>query len=459
MTVGFERAIVVGAGVGGLLAAAALARRYDRVTVIERDRLPDVPLHRRGVPQDEQMHAILAIGQEAFEDLVPGVAGEFLRAGAAWYDSPRGIASLSSQGWAARGPSEAWIYGIRRVVLEDALRRKVAEIPNISVVQGQVVGVHSIPGSGRVSGVILRGIGRPLVEADLVVDASGRTSHATAWLAEIGLEPPAAQEIVNGISYATAVVRLPDGALRDDIQGFLIPPLPESPTGAVLLPCDNGLHQLVALSQTDEPAPATRDELIAHLESVRSPVVAEVAQHADFLTEPKPFRIRGSRRRLFEDMPVHPEGFVALGDAVLALNPIYGQGMSVAAVEARIMRDIVLEATSDVGLAARIQRAFRPTLDFVFTGVVKSDSAFPSAMLHGIERPEPATSKVLGALATEDWKTAVALRYAGHYFTTDPLASPEIRTRARAWAASGRRPRRTDPRDIPRAFDGAPLPR
>ena len=455
---GFDHAIVIGAGIGGLLSAAALSRRYGRVTVIERDRLPEVPLHRRGVPQDEQMHAILAIGQESFEDLVPGVAGEFLRAGAAWYDSPRGIASLSSQGWAARGPSEAWIYGIRRVVLEDALRRKVTEIPEVQIVEGKVVGLHGGT-SERVGGIILKGIGRPHLEADLVVDASGRTSHAPDWLVELGFTPPAEQEIVNTVSYSTALVRLPEGTLRDDIQGYLIPPLPDSPNGAVLLPCDNGLHQIVALTQSDSPPPATRDELIVHLEDVRSPVVAEVARVADFLGDPKPFRIRGSRRRRFEDMPAHPDGFLAVGDAVLALNPIYGQGMSVAAVEARIMRDMVVEATDAAGLAGRIQEAFHPTLDFVFDSVVRSDGAFPSAMLRGLERPVPPTSKVITALATEDWKTAVALRYAGHYFTAEPLQAPEIRRRARAWVASGRKPRRADPRDIPRAFDGTPLPR
>ncbi|MEI3866987.1 FAD-dependent monooxygenase [Microbacterium sp. CCNWLW134] len=455
---GFDHAIVIGAGIGGLLSAAALSRRYGNVTVIERDRLPDVPLHRRGVPQDEQMHAILAIGQESFEDLVPGVAGEFLRAGAAWYDSPRGIASLSSQGWAARGPSEAWIYGIRRVVLEDALRRKVTEIPQVRIVEGQVVGLHP-GGEDAVRGIVLKGIGRPHLHADLVVDASGRTSHASDWLAELGFVPPPEQEIVNTVSYATAVVRLAPGTLRDDIQGYLIPPLPESPHGAVLLPCDNGLHQIVALSQSDSPPPATRERLIAHLEAVRSPVVAEAARRADFLGDPKPFRIRGSRRRRFEDMPVRPDGFVAIGDAVLALNPIYGQGMSVAAVEARTMRDILLETADATGAAGRIQEAFRPTLDFVFDSVVRSDGVFPGAMLHGLERPAAPKSRVLGALATEDWKTAVALRYAGHYFSAEPLQAPEIRSRARAWAASGRKPRRHDPRDIPRAFDGAPLPR
>ncbi|WP_322411988.1 FAD-dependent oxidoreductase [Microbacterium invictum] len=454
---GFDHAVVIGAGIGGLLSAAALSRRYDRVTVIERDRLPDMPLHRRGVPQDEQMHAILAIGQESFEDLVPGVAGEFLRAGAAWYDSPRGIASLSSQGWAARGPSEAWIYGIRRVVLEDALRRKVLEIPRVRIVEGQVVALH--PAARGVGGIVLKGIGRPHLDADLVVDASGRNSHAPAWLDELGFPPPPEQEIVNPVGYSTALVRLPPGALRDDIQGYLIPPLPDSPTGAVVLPCDNGLHQIVALTQSDTAPPATREDLIAHLEGVRSPVVAELARRADFLGDPKPFRIRGSRRRRFEDMAPHPEGFVAVGDAVLALNPIYGQGMSVAAVEARAMRDILLDAADSTGLAARIQEAFRPTLDFVFGSVVRSDGAFPAAMLHGLERPDPPKSHVLGALATEDWKTAVALRYAGHYFTAEPVQAPEIRSRARAWASSGRTPRRSDPRDIPRAHDGAPLPR
>ncbi|WP_019182384.1 hypothetical protein, partial [Microbacterium yannicii] len=225
----FEHAVVIGAGIGGLLSAAALAPRFTRVTIVERDELPVDPTHRRGVPQGEQMHALLAIGQDAFEELLPGIGRAWADAGAAWFDSTRDVASFSSQGWTARGPSEAWTFGIRRIVLESVVRERVRAIPNVTIVQGTVTGLHASDDSRRVTGVTVRASEPAVIAADLVVDSSGRTSHAAQWIAGLGYEPPAEHEIVSDIVYSTVVVRLPADALRADIRGILAPPTPADP--------------------------------------------------------------------------------------------------------------------------------------------------------------------------------------------------------------------------------------
>lgn len=456
---GFDHAVVVGAGIGGLLAAAALSARYGRVTIVERDELPSTAAHRRGVPQGEQMHSILAIGQAAAEDLLPGVAAALSDAGGLWYDSPHDTASLNALGWTARGPSEAWIYGIRRYVLEHVIREQVRALPNVEVVRGRAVGLLSTPDRRRVMGLTLKDALDDHITADLVVDSSGRTSHAAVWVAALGYEPPAEEELVSDITYSTVVIRLPEGALPEGLRGVLAPPTPENLYGAVLLPCDNGLHQIAALGQNNTTPPTDRDGYIDHLARANSPIIAEIARSAEFIGPPKPFKIRGTRRRRWEDMADRPEGFVVVGDAVLALNPIYGQGMSVAAVEALRMRDIVTSADGDRGLARRIQESFRPTIDFPFSTGVTNDARFEGSTAIGFTPPAAPATGVITALATEDWQIAVALRYAGHFFTLDPLRRPEVAQKMRAWASAGRAVRPFDPERVPPAFEGEPLPR
>ncbi|WP_157525377.1 hypothetical protein [Microbacterium yannicii] len=184
-----------------------------------------------------------------------------------------------------------------------------------------------------------------------------------------------------------------------------------------------------------------------------------MARRAEFVGDPKPFKIRGTRRLRWEDMASRPEGFVAIGDAVLALNPIYGQGMSVAAVEALAMRDAIAASDDVAGLAGRIQESFRTTLDFVFDSGLRSDAHYPATTVHGVEVPLPPKSRVLGAAATEDWKVAVAMRYVSHGFSAEPLQRPEIQARVRARMASKRPARPHDPAVIPKPFAGTPLPR
>ncbi|GAA0608757.1 FAD-dependent monooxygenase [Sporichthya brevicatena] len=447
-------ALVLGGSIAGLLAAAALSPHVETVTLVEREDLLDP--NRRGVPQGTQVHALLGAGQRAMAALLPGIVDDLVTAGGRLVDSPHEVAIYGAQGWAGRVPSEAHVVFMRRPVLETVVRRRVLALPNVRVVTGVVSGLTG--GSDRITGATLQG-GETLT-ADLVVDATGRNSKATDWLADFGFPAPATKELRSYVGYATATVRLPDGVFPPGVVGILSHPHPGALRGSAVVPCDNGLYQVAALGMMKADPPKDREGFQAHLEAAPSRLVAEVAAKAEFVEEPTVYKVRGSLRRMWEELPAHPPGFLAIGDAVMSFNPLYGQGMSVAASEARILHDILREndaraGVADHGLAARAQAAFTPVVDTVFGMVVSTDAHYPGAELEGVTAPDPEAvrfGRALSQLATEDPEVALALKTAGHFFDTAPLRSPGIAEKVAAWLADGRTPAAQDPTVIPPAL-------
>lgn len=450
----FERACVIGGSIAGLLAAAALSRSFRQVTIIERDDLPDEPRNRRGVPQGSQVHALLAVGQNAMEELLPGVGGEFEDAGGLMVDSPADIAVFGSQGWAGRVASEARVICMRRPVLEWTLRKRVAQLANVSFVQASASGLVGSDDCSRVVGVSLRGGEPDSIESDLVIDASGRGSRAGAWLEDLGYQKPEEYALRSYIGYATVPVKLPPDAMPDGVAGVLAHPNPGNLRGAAVVPCDNGLHQVAALGMMRSDPPSDAEAFLAHLDSAPSPLVGEIARKAEFLDDVTTYRMPGSRRRLYEELERRPDGFVVMGDAAMSFNPLYGQGMSVAAVEAAQLNQVLTEADGEMisGLAMHIQRSLRSTIDTVFGMVVSTDSQYPGAELRGVEAPSDEAltyGRVLSQLATEDAEASLALKYAAHYFTTDATRAESVRRKVAEWSASGRTVKHDDPRVIP----------
>jgi 2-polyprenyl-6-methoxyphenol hydroxylase-like FAD-dependent oxidoreductase len=441
------RAIVLGGSIAGLLAAAALSPHVETVTLVERDDLLDPG--RRGVPQGSQVHALLAAGQQAMATLLPGIVDELIAAGGALVDSPYQVAIFGSQGWAGRMPSKAQVVFMRRPALEAVVRARVLALPNLRVVPGVATGL--IGDDTRITGARLQD-GDP-IEADLVVDATGRNSKAAEWLAEFGYPAPATKELRSYPGYATATVRLPDGLFPPGVVGLLSHPHPGALRGAAVVPCDNGLYQVAALGMMRADPPKDADGFLAHLEAAPSRLVADIARKAEVVDAPVVYKVRGSLRRMWEELERHPAGFLPIGDAVMSFNPLYGQGMSVAACEAVTLRDEVAAAgVADPGLAARAQTAFAPVVDTVFHMVVSLDAHYPGAELVGVEAPSPeavAFGRALSQLATEDPQVSLALKYAGHYFDTTALRSEEIAAKARAWIAAGRSPMPQDPSVVP----------
>jgi len=447
----FGSAVVVGGSIAGLLSAAALAPSFEHITVVDRDELPDGPQHRRGVPQGTQVHALLAAGQHAMSELLPGLVDDLVAAGGRLVDSPHELAVYGSQGWSGRAPSDAVVVCMRRPALEAVVRRRVRGLPGIEFRRATVTGLSVSRDGSTVNGAVLRG--GDVVTTDLVVDASGRGSKAPVWLEELGYAAPRDKELRTFIGYATATVRLPADALPEGVSGVVSHPHPGSLRGAAVVPCDNGLHQIAALSMMGADPGAGRDAFLAHLDAAPTPLVGEIARKAEFLDDISTYRIPGTRRRMWEELDRRPEGFVAIGDAVMSFNPIYGQGMSVAAVSARALGETVERAGGQLeGLAQDFQRAVMPVLDTVFNIVVGVDALYEGAELDGVERPTPeavAAGRTAAQLATEDAETALALKHLAHWFSPERLTAPSVREKLTAWAAEGRELRFTDPTVIP----------
>ncbi|MDX2821649.1 FAD-dependent monooxygenase [Streptomyces ipomoeae] len=377
-----RRAVVLGAGLAGLLAAAAL-RDHAEVTVVERDALPEGPEPRKGVPQARHAHLLWSGGARAMEELLPGVTEAWLAAGARRIPLPTGLVSLSAQGWCRRWPEMQFMIACSRDLLESVVRARLLVGPRVTVLERtEVLGLEG--DASRVTGVRVRpadGEERVLA-ADLVVDAAGRGSRGTAWLDALGVPPAPMEEVDSGLVYASRVFRAPAGTEEYpvvNVQPNAAKPVPGQ--SATLVPIEGG-RWLVTLSGTRGGQPtAAAEEFEKFARSLRHPVVGELISRAEPLTDVVVTRSTINRRRFFEKVSDWPEGFVAIGDAVATYNPIYGHGMSVAAQGALLLRErVAAHGITAPGLARRIQRAVAGPVGLAWELATGVDIRYPEAI-------------------------------------------------------------------------------
>ncbi|MGW2020379.1 FAD-dependent oxidoreductase [Streptomyces sp. NPDC001927] len=342
-----RHAVVIGGSLAGLLAARVLSEHAERVTVVERDRFPAGPEARPGVPQSRHVHVLLDSGQEALDELLPGFMGELRDLGAPRVGMPSDMVQWQNGRWFSRLPSTTHLYTGPRAQLEWLVRRRVLADPRIELVEGTET-IGFLGDASRVRGVRLRerGAGKEresrLLEADLVVDASGRGTHAPDWLASIGAEAPHEETIDTGLGYATRMYRGPaDPGM--DAAGFNIVPNPEQVYGGVALPVGDGLH-LVTFSGLRNDLPPTDEEgFEAFAAKLPHPVLSEWIAKATPESPVHGFRQTANVRRRYDRPGRRPAGFLAVGDALCAFNPIYGQGMAVAAMSAVTLRRVLAD--------------------------------------------------------------------------------------------------------------------
>jgi 2-polyprenyl-6-methoxyphenol hydroxylase-like FAD-dependent oxidoreductase len=374
---------VLGSGLAGTLAAAALARHLDRVTLVDRDLMPTGPGPRKGLPQARHAHLLWSGGARVVDLLLPGTTQRWLDAGAHRFGLPTGLVSMSAQGWLRRGPELQYVITSSRDLLDWTVREQVLADEKVSL--REATGAVGLLGSaGRVTGVRLRDeqTGHTTaLEADLVVDAGGRGSRARQWLAELGLPPVPEETIDSGLAYATRVFRAPPGV----VKGFPIvnvqadPRMARPGQTATLLPIE-GSRWLVTLSGTrgGEP-PSEEGRFIDFARGMRHPVVGDLIASAEPVGPVHGSRSTANRRRYFERLARWPDGFVVLGDAVATYNPVYGHGMSVAAHSAAALRRGLERQGLRPGTTRGIQRAIARAADGAWLTATSQDVRYPGA--------------------------------------------------------------------------------
>ncbi|MGW1975061.1 NAD(P)/FAD-dependent oxidoreductase [Streptomyces sp. NPDC001889] len=376
-----RRAVVIGGGLAGMLAAAALRGVVDDIRVVENDELPGGPVPRRGLPQAGHVHLLWSGGVRAVEALLPGVTRRWLAAGARRIPIPTGMVGFSSQGWFRRWQHEThFLIACSRDLLDSVVRDMVVADRSVRVLER--TRVEGLTGTaGRVTGVRVREAGgaERVIGADLVVDASGRGSRTPRWLVELGAGPVPERTVDLGLVYATRVFRAPEGTADSPVITVQADSRAERPgQSASMLPIE-GDRWLVTVSGTRGGEPTDRpEEFEPFTRRLRHPIVGELISHLEPLGGVTVNRSTRNRRHFYEKARNWPERFVVIGDAVATFNPVYGHGMSIAAQSAVALREVTSrEGVTAPGLARRVQRAVARRVEVAWELAVGQDIFFP----------------------------------------------------------------------------------
>jgi 2-polyprenyl-6-methoxyphenol hydroxylase-like FAD-dependent oxidoreductase len=386
-----NHAIVIGASIAGLCAARVLADFYDRVTVFERDDLPDGPANRAAVPQGKHVHLLMARGAQEFDAHFPGLLDDMVAAGVPILENRPDCIHFGAAGHVLgthhRLQDEFTAYVPSRPQLEWQIRRRVTAIPNVEIVHAGVSEPTYDTGRQLVTGVALDS--GDDVEADLVVDAAGRGTRLPVWLAQWGFERPREDTVDVGIGYATHQLRIPDGLIAEKV--IVAGASREQRLGLGMLCYEDGTWGLTTFGVAKVEPPHDFAGMCALADEIVPAHVAAAIRQGEPIGDVAFHKYPTSRWRRYDKLDRFPAGILPFGDAIASFNPTFGQGMTMTSLQAGHLRRALATPTGE--LAREFHRATAKTTYPVWTM-----NAIGDLVLHRAAGPMPWWYRPVGNL-------------------------------------------------------------
>lgn len=380
-----QHALVIGASMAGLLAARVLSDYFERVTIIERDQLPETAQVRKGVPQGHHVHLLLNKGIAIIEELFPHIFHELEADGALPLDATRDVSWFHFGEWRQQFPGSLRVYGQSRPLLEYHVRQRLADKPNIRILDTcEVLGFLTENNDNRrITGARLRfrnqSSDEQCLAANLVVDASGRGSQTPRWLVELGYPQVAETEVKIGVGYASRIYRRPQGVSPQQVL-IIYPQPPETSRTGYLFPLEDNRWVATLSGYVHDHPSADEAGFLAFARSLARPNLYDAIKNAEPLSPIAIHKVPTDRRRHYERAHL-PHGLVVLGDAACSFNPIYGQGMTVAALEAQQLGTCLqrqVRSGTMTGFPQRFQKALAKVLEDPWLLTTSEDFRYPA---------------------------------------------------------------------------------
>lgn len=385
-----EHAAVVGASIAGLCAARVLSDFYRRVTVFERDPLPEIPSNRAAVPQDRHVHLLMARGALELDNLFPGLLTTMVAAGVPMLENRPDCIHFGAAGHVLgtkhRLRSAFTAYVPSRPHLEWQIRRRVAGIPNIEIINLGVAEPTFDPARRRVTGVRLDR--DHTVSADLVVDATGRGTRLPVWLRQWGFEQPPQETVDVGIGYCTHQVRIPDGLF--DQKVVVAGASRSHPVGLGMLCYEDGTWGLTTFGTARAQPPGDFAGMVALADEILPTPIATALRQGEPIGDVARHKYPTSRWRRYDRLTQFPAGIIPLGDAVVSFNPTFGQGMTMTSIQAANLRTVLESGTEIAGPLAQLTAKT--------THPVWTMNAIGDLVLHNASGPRPWWYRPVGSL-------------------------------------------------------------